>query len=143
MRTVFLFALLLAAAMGTASAQAISPKQLFETGASAYIKGGAASAIEAWIKGSALEGNTQATSQANSLRQIEDFYGKPEGYEVVLESKVSERSAVVLAIINYHKGPLFFRLSAYRLANGNWITAEFKINTEVNFLFPDSAVYRR
>ena len=139
------FALLIALStlLADVKAQSATPKALFELGAEAYVKDGASSAIAAWLEGSALEGNTQATSQANALRQIEDFYGKPESYEVLLESKVSERSAVMLGIINYQKGPLFVRFSVYRLASGAWVTAEFKVHTEVVQLFPEAAIYRR
>jgi hypothetical protein len=42
-----------------------------------------------WVKGSFMESSPQAMSQANSLRQIEDFYGKPQGYDSVKEATVT------------------------------------------------------
>ncbi|MFZ2990445.1 hypothetical protein [Ideonella sp.] len=124
-------------------AQSSSGRAHFEAGASAYIKGGATEAVAAWLKGSALEGNTQATSQANSLRQIEDFYGKPEGFEVVSETAVTPRVAMVLAIIYYQKGPVFARFQTYKLSSGSWVATEFKFHTEGAQLFPNGALYGR
>ena len=127
----------------TASAQAPSARALFEQGAQAYLKDGANAAIAAWLKGSALEGNTQATSQANTLRQIEDFYGKPESFEVLLENKLSDRSNIILAVLNYQKGGLYARFQVFRLASGSWVITEFKLHTEAAVLFPNSALYGR
>ena len=126
-----------------AHAQAPSAKAHFEAGASAYLKEGASAAVAAWLKGSALEGNTQATSQANTLRQIEDFYGKPESFEVVSESAVSARSTLVLAVINFQKGPLYARFQVFKLPTGAWVATEFKFHTEAAQLFPNSALYGR
>ena len=52
-------------------------------GLEAYSAGGAKAAIETWIKGSGLEGSKAAVAQANVMRQVEDFYGKYEGYDIV------------------------------------------------------------
>ncbi|TXI21043.1 MAG: hypothetical protein E6Q67_08315 [Roseateles sp.] len=116
---------LLAGAMlaQTAFAQTATARQQFELGANAYIKDGANAAIASWLKGSALEGNVQATSQANGLKQIEDFYGKPESFEVLRETQVSERAVTLLAVINFQKGPLYTRFNLYRLQGGGWVTA--------------------
>ena len=133
----------LLASTSVANAQALSPKAHFEAGARAYLKDGANAAIAEWIKGSALEGNTQATSQANSLRQIEDFYGKPEAFEVLSENKLSDRSSLVLGVINYQKGALYARFQVFKLASGTWVVTEFKVHTEAAQLFPNSALYGR
>jgi hypothetical protein len=126
-----------------ASGQAQSARSHFELGARAYLSDGASAAITAWLKGSALEGNPQATSQANTLRQIEDFYGKAESYEVISESVVSPKTTLVLAVINYQKGPLFARFQTYKLTSGAWVATEFKFHTEAAQIFPNSALYGR
>ena len=126
-----------------AHAQSTTPRTHFEAGARAYLKDGASAAIAEWLRGSALEGNTQATSQANSLRQIEDFYGKPESFEVLSENKVSDRSTLVLAVINYQKGPLYTRFQVFRLTSGAWVVTEFRVHTDSTQLFQTSALYGR
>ena len=133
----------LALASESASAQFATARAVVEGGANAYLKEGASGAVQAWIKGSALEGNTQAVSQANSLRQIEDFYGKPESYEVVSESSLSKKSALILFVINYQKGAVYVRFQCYQLAAGNWVSTEFKFATDATQLFPNSSLYGR
>jgi len=143
MKKTLLFPFISCALCGYASAQQPTARAMVESGSTAYLKDGASAAVGAWLKGSALEGNTQATSQANSLRQIEDFYGKPEGIELISESAISKRSKVILAVINYEKGPVFARFFSYQLKNGNWILTEFKFQTEANLIFPEQVLYRR
>lgn len=138
-----LLALPLLLASLAVQAQAPSPKAVFANGVQAYMKGGANAAINEWLKGSALEGNPQATSQANSMRTIEDFYGKPEGHEILSESPVSERSVMLLAVINFQKGPVYARFQLYKLATGSWVVTEFKVHTDATQLFPNSALFDR
>jgi hypothetical protein len=124
-------------------AQQASARAAVEAGSDAYLKDGASAAVAAWLQGSALEGNTQATSQANSLRQIEDFYGKPESIEFTAENTISDRAKLLLAVINYEKGPVFARFFAYQLKNGSWILTQFQFQTEANAIFPEHAIFRR
>jgi hypothetical protein len=138
-----LFAVVIATHSFGAAAQTQTARALVEEGAAAYLKDGANVAINSWLKGSALEGNTQATSQANTLRQIEDFYGKPESYETISESSISARSKLILFVINFQKGPLYARFQVFQLASGKWVSTEFKFQTEAAKLFPDQMLYER
>jgi hypothetical protein len=122
-------------------AQAASARALVEAGAVAYVKDGAAAAVKVWLKGSALEGNTQAVSQANNLRQVEDFYGKPIGFDFIKESTISPRSKMVLLALNYEKGILYARMQVYQLPSGEWVNTEFKFHTESSQLFPLPVLY--
>jgi hypothetical protein len=139
----FLISMVLAFACHHAMAQAPSARALVEAGAAAYVKEGATAAVAAWLKGSALEANTQATSQANSLRQVEDFYGKVESFEVLSEYSLSAKSKLVLFVINHQKGPLYARFQVFQLPSGNWVATEFKFHTEASQLFPNSVLYGR
>ena len=107
----FLLALFSCSAFVFASAFAAEPgaRALVERGLSAYITGGPDAAIKAWLKGSGMEGNTQSLTQANNLRQIEDFYGKPESYDIVKENSISPRSQMIVFSINHVKGIVFGR----------------------------------
>ena len=134
---------ILAASSFAAHGQASTPRALFEAGGNAYLKDGGTAAMKAWLAGSGLEGNTQANSQANTLRQIEDFYGKPEGFEIISESSVSERVKMVLAVMHYQKGPLFARAQFYKLSAGGWVSSEVKFHTEAAQIFPPAALYGR
>jgi hypothetical protein len=115
-----------------------SPKALVESGMSAYLSGDASAAIKAWVKGSALESNTQALSQANFLRQIEDFYGKPQSIDILKEVVLSPRSHLIYFALNYEKGIAYGRLQAYRTGSGAWISTEFRFHTEASQVLPTS-----
>jgi hypothetical protein len=115
-----------------------SPKALVERGMSAYLSGDASAAIKAWVKGSALESNTQALSQANFLRQIEDFYGKPQSIDILKEVVLSPRSQLIYCAVNYEKGIAYARFQAYRTESGAWISTEFRFHTEASQVLPTS-----
>jgi hypothetical protein len=127
----------------SAHAQYTSAAGVFRAGAEVYVKEGATAATQAWVKGSALEGNTQALSQSNMLRQIEDFYGKPVGFEFVAEHPVSPKVQMVYAVIHFAKGPLFCRFQAYEAAPKQWVATEFKFHTEATQVFPFSLLAPR
>jgi hypothetical protein len=109
---------------------------IVKSGLDAYVAGGPDAAIKALIAGSGLEGNTQALTQANVLRQVEDYYGKPESYDVLKSSAISPRSQFVYAAINYGKGILYARFQLYRKSDGSWITTEFSFNTKAQEVLP-------
>jgi hypothetical protein len=117
-------------------AQQPGGRHLVERGVNAYVKDGADAAVKAWLKGSALETNTQALTQANTLRQVEDFYGKPEGLDIIKEHSISPRSQMIVFAINYAKGILYGRFQAYQIKSGNWVVTEFKFHTEAAALLP-------
>jgi hypothetical protein len=121
-----------------ALAQNATATALVASGVDSYIKGDASAGMKAWLKGSALEGNTQAMSQANVLRQVEDFYGKPEGFELVAERTLSTHCKVLYFTINYIKGPLFCRFQLFEMKSGGWIATEVKFNTEATTVFPST-----
>tara|TARA_R110002073_G_scaffold171076_2_gene328026 strand:+ start:250 stop:681 length:432 start_codon:yes stop_codon:yes gene_type:complete len=118
-----------------------SGRDLVERGLAAYSKEGARAAIEVWIKGSGLEGSKDALSQANVLRQVEDFYGNYEGHDIIDEHEISPRSSMISLAINYNKGVLFARFQIYKTSNSSWVATEFKFATEAVQLFPNSVVF--
>ena len=134
----FLTNLVLIVALGlpaaTVAQTADGPKAIVE----AYLKGDAAAAMREWVKGSFMESNPQAMSQANSLRQIEDFYGKPQGYDLVKEATITPRAKTVYFTLNFERGIAFARLNAYRKDDGTWITTSLFFHTEAPQVFPSS-----
>jgi len=111
-------------------------RSLVEDGVSAYVKGTAKDAIKFWLKGSALEGNPQALTQANSLTQIEDFYGRPVGFDLVKEYEAGPRTRILYFTINYEKGVAFANFQVYRNPAGQWIATQFSFNTDAMKVFP-------
>lgn len=127
---------LMLAALPPAAANAQQASTIIQQGLDAYIKEDAVACMKVWLKGSALESNTQATSQANSLRQIEDFYGKPESYQILGEHPISERSRMVYFVVHYGKGVAYGRMQLYRLSAGAWVSTEFRFHTDATQVFP-------
>jgi hypothetical protein len=115
-----------------------TPKTLVETGVVAYMRGDATAAVAAWVKGGPMEGNPQAMTQANTLRQVEDFYGKPVGFDVLKQADISDKSATVYFTVNYQKGNAFARLNAYKKPDGAWVATSFFFHTEAAQILPSS-----
>jgi hypothetical protein len=130
--------ILLIASHSVSFAQGSTIAALVKKGVDAYVKEDATAAMKAWVGGSALEGNTQAMTQANMLRQVEDFYGKPTGFDVVAEVTLSPRARLLYFAINYNRGALFCRFQAFEAKPGQWVVNEVKFHTEANNIFPSS-----
>lgn len=136
--SIFVLAFVVSVPAFAGNSDAIS---IVKRGLDAYAKGDAKAAIESWIKGSGLEGSKEALSQANVLRQVEDYYGEYEGYEIVKDHKISKRVHMVIFVMNYKKGPLFGRFQSYHSNSGQWVATEFKFHTEAPVILPNSVVY--
>lgn len=110
------------------------PKILL-SGLEAYKAEGPEAAVKAWIKGSAVEGSREALSQANLLRQIQDFYGAYKEYHVICSRKVTPTTRVFFLSLDFEKGPLFGRFVVYRTEQG-WILTQFNFNTKDEAIVP-------
>ena len=111
-------------------------RSLIESGVVAYKQGGPDAAIKAWIKGSALEGNPAVLTQANVLRQIQDFYGNPVGWDIVKEYEAGPRTRIDYIALNFEKGAAYAKFQMYQTDGGAWIVTSFIFNTEANQVFP-------
>ena len=118
-----------------------SPEALVENGLKAYISNGAKAAIVEWIKGSGMDGSTQALSQAGALTQIEAYFGDVEGYEVLGVNEITKRSSMTLFVINYQKGAAYGRFQSYKKSDGTWVVTEFNFNTEAVQAWPSTVVF--
>ena len=106
---------------------------IIAAGMRAYKDKGPEEAVKAWIKGSAIDGSKEALSQANNLRQIQDFYGAYQGYEVVSTRDISPRVRMIGLVINFEKGPFFGKFIVYQTDQG-WILTSFVFNTSSEIL---------
>jgi hypothetical protein len=102
---------------------------VINSGLDAYKSKGPDEAVKAWIKGSPLEGSKDALSQANSLRQIQDFYGAYQSSDVVSTRELSPKTRILYLVMNYESGPLFAKFVVYRTDKG-WILTSFNFNTK-------------
>ncbi|MGE0267020.1 MAG: hypothetical protein AB7S78_01010 [Candidatus Omnitrophota bacterium] len=109
-------------------------------GMNAYKESGADAAIQGWLAGSPMEGDKDALSQANILRQIEGFYGKYTGFESIKEVEITPSSRLQYIQINYEKGPLFTYFLTYKTGE-TWVVINFKFHTEPDSIFPSEVVF--
>jgi len=82
-----------------------------------------------------MDGSKDALSQANVLRQVQDFYGAYQSYDVVSLRDTSPHINVIYLVLNYEKGPLFAKFVLYRADTG-WILTSFNFNAKEEAIFP-------
>jgi len=99
------------------------------SGMEAYKAKGPDEAVKAWIKGSPIEGSKDALSQANALRQVQDFYGAYRSFEVIGTRDLSSKTRILYLILDYDNGPLFAKFVVYHTEQG-WILTSFNFNTK-------------
>jgi hypothetical protein len=121
-------------AAGTEDATQAVPK-IVQTGLDAYKANGADAAIKAWLKGSALEGEKQATSQAASFKQIENYYASYKSWEIVQVKDISKSTKIVYLVMNFQRGPVFASFVCYK-ADPDWVLPTFNFNTKPEAVFP-------
>lgn len=114
---------------------------LLKTGFDKYATDGPRAAIESWSKGSTLDGSKEVLSQANKFKQIEDFYGKYVGYELVRNSQISESTSACLVNIKYEKGNLFSAFYLYRKPDGQQVVTTFNFHTVATEIWPESVIF--
>ena len=105
------------------------------SGLNAYKEKGPDEAVRAWIKDSAIDGSKEALTQANNLRQIQDYYGAYRGYELISAIDITPKTKVVYLIIDFDKGPLFAKFVVYR-PDQVWILVNFNFNTKTESILP-------
>lgn len=111
--------------------------KIIRSGLEAYKAEGPEAAIKAWIKGSPIDGSKDALTQANILRQIQDFYGVYKTFDVISTRNLSPNIRIVYVALNFEKGPLFAKFVVYQTAEG-WILTTFNFNTKDELIIPPS-----
>jgi hypothetical protein len=105
------------------------------SGLEAYKADGPDAAIKAWVKGGPLEGSKDALSQANVLRQIQDYYGTYKAFDLIRSRNLSPTTRVIYLTLDYEKGPLFAKFVIYRTEQ-SWILTSFTFNTKEEMVLP-------
>jgi hypothetical protein len=110
------------------------PPVLIE-GMRGYKQMGPDEAVRQWIKNSPIDGSKDALSQSNILRQVQDFYGPFEYFEVIQDQDLTPHIRVIYLSLNYQKGPLFGKFVFYR-TNATWILTSFNFNSKEDQILP-------
>ncbi|HAS8547616.1 TPA: hypothetical protein I7775_21760 [Vibrio vulnificus] len=122
-------------------ANAENAPKIIEDGFVAYLSNGPKSAIEAWTKGSVLENSKSALAQANTFRQIEDFYGHYEDFEVYKKLEFTDRTHMYFIVAHYEKGAVFSKFSTYLNSDNKTVVSHLNFTTEAEKLWPESVIY--
>jgi len=110
---------------------------IIKSGLVAYKSEGPEAAIKAWLKGSPLEGNRDALTQVNMLRQIQDYYGSYQSFDAISSHNLTPNTQIVYFAMNYEKGPVFGKFLIYHGADG-WVMVSFTFNTKPELILPNS-----
>ncbi len=121
----------------TAAEENASPTipKIVLVGLDAYKASGANAAMKAWLKGSPLENEKQATSQVAIFKQIESYYGSYKSYEIAQIRELSTSTKIVYLVMNFEKGPVFTSFVCYKTEK-DWIIPDCTFNTKAETIFP-------
>ena len=120
---------------------AIDGGKPLENALEAYEAKGVDSFIPTLLKGSPLEGEKSVLTQSNSIRQIEDYYGSYQDYEVIYEKKLTERVRLVYYVMHYENSPLFGVITYYKKKGGE-VVSNFNVHTKLWEIMPKNVVFQ-
>jgi hypothetical protein len=132
-------AALLATAVGPtiAAEPTVAIPKVVADGLAAYASGGPEEAVKAWTKGGPSEGNEAVIAQAGSMKQLESYYGKYVGYQVIGSRELTATSRLLYLQLDYEKGPVFSSFLLFKPA-GDWIvTGKIVMNTDPTIVLPE------
>jgi hypothetical protein len=101
----------------------------------AYGKGAADSAVDAWIRGSAIEHDPkQRDALVDGLKNIQRVYGGWIGWELIRVVKFSPSCWRVYGVVKYERGPAYVLFDCYKTSD--WILNDFEVNVAADKLLP-------
>ena len=104
-------------------------------GVTAYEKGTADAAVDAWVRGSAIEHDPkQREALVNGLNNIQRLYGAWIGWELIRVVKFSPSCWRVYGVVRYEKGPAYVLFDCYKTSD--WILNDFEVNVSADKLLP-------
>jgi hypothetical protein len=105
-------------------------------GLEAYSKDGCNAAVDVWLKNSVMDRVPGARGQLAQIAQVEEFYGRYEGYELVRDSMLTPRLVRYYLAIYYERGPLWVYFDIYEKKDGSFLITEVQFNTKANLILP-------
>jgi len=105
------------------------------SGLQAYKDKGPDEAVRIWIKDGPLDGSKEALSEADNLRQVQNFYGAYQFFEVISAYEIGRRTRTFYLVLDFENGPLFAKFVVYQ-TNHRWILTSFNFNTKEEMILP-------
>lgn len=115
--------------------------QIISNALEKYQKEGADHLIPNLLIGSPIEGDKQALSQANLIRQIEAFYGKYQKAELFKIVTITQSTTLIYFVMKYEKGPLYGSATVFN-HNGKEVITTFNFHTDINNIFPSEITFK-
>ena len=113
----------------------VNVPEVVTAGVAAYEKGAAEAAVNAWLRGSAIEHDPkQRDALINGLKNIQRSYGGWIGWELIRVVKFSPSCWRVYGVIKYERGPAYVLFDCYKTTD--WILNDFEVNVAADKLLP-------
>ncbi len=137
-----LFPLVLAASIGfapfePAHAQAPEIPAVVKQGLDSLVAGNRVAAVSLWGRAWTGADTSQAVTLLNSLDQVGELLGQPQGYDLVQQFDVGPNVRHVYIVVRYNKQPLYAYFVAYRPMR-DWQVVSVLWNTDPTKVFPNS-----
>lgn len=107
-----------------------------------YKKGGTEGFINALVEGGPLEGNQEIHMQVLVLEKMEKYYGAYQSFQILHVNRLSDTTRLIYFLMNYQKGPVFGKLTAYKNGGRETITS-FRFHTKADKIFPEALLVGR
>lgn len=107
----------------------------FKAAIKIYKKEGGTAFMKRVLKNGPLENDTRSLSQAQSLGQIEQFFGSLETASILSTKQLGSRSCYIIGILEYQNGPAFAVANYYSGSKGVGATSMF-FQTEPEQILP-------
>jgi len=118
-------------ALSEAAERGDEPPRIVAEGLEAFKNFGAQAAFDAWLKGSAIEGdNATKPALIETASQAGQVYGRILGYEFIRVTPISPSIKRVYAAVLFEKGPLYLTFDCYRTAH-SWIVSQLEANARI------------
>jgi hypothetical protein len=132
--------LLLFVALSGPAAALADPLSIVRDGFAALEAKGANEALTAWLRGSALEGDTTTRlGVVGGIAQIEAAYGHMDSFEILASYAPSNRMRRVYVVAYHPKGPVFYNFDLYKTAS-DWVIYMMNVNTKAQVILPEELI---
>jgi hypothetical protein len=106
-----------------------------------YVKSGGAAFMNRVLRDGPLAEDKRALGQAQSLQQIEQFFGPLQGSAVLSTKELGARVCYLVAVLEYSNGPAFAVVTFYKGSKGVAPTSMF-FKTEPEAVLPNTLLIK-
>lgn len=113
----------------------------FDKATKIYVKQGSAAFMQQLLKDGPLAEDKRALGQAQTLQQIEQFFGPMQGSSVISTKEIGSRVCYLVGVVEYANGPAFAVATYYQGAKGVAPTSMI-FKTEPETIFSNSLLVK-